>query len=120
MSSGASPAARDYVAEDLDDLTDAFERAIAAQLLVGDRAQIGRTRLLYGMRLRRMGARSRAAREQLRRAVDDFAAVELQAWKDRADANSPRPGNAPARGNVLKSLRSARRKPGWRCSSPAG
>ena len=73
------------VAEDLDDLTDAFERAVTAQLLVGDRAQIGRTRLLYGMRLRRKGARI-AAREQLRRAVEDFAAIDFQAWKDRAEA----------------------------------
>jgi ATP/maltotriose-dependent transcriptional regulator MalT len=73
------------VAEDFDGLTDAFERAVAAQLLVGNRAEIGRTRLLYGMRLRRIGARI-AAREQLRRAVEDFAAIDFQAWKDRAEA----------------------------------
>jgi DNA-binding CsgD family transcriptional regulator len=73
------------IADDLDSLTDAFERAIAAQLRVGDRAEVGRTRLLYGMRLRRMGARI-AAREQLRKGIEDFAAIDFQAWQERAEA----------------------------------
>jgi DNA-binding CsgD family transcriptional regulator len=76
---------RGLVAEDVGSMREAFEQAINAQLLAGDRAEIGRTRLLYGMRLKRAGARV-AAREQLRKAAEDFAAIDHKAWQIRAEA----------------------------------
>ena len=57
--------------------------AVDVQTTLGDRAETGRTRLLWGMRLRRAGRRV-AAREQLRAAAADFAAVHHAAWQDRA------------------------------------
>ena len=62
-----------------------FDRAIACLVALGQRAESGRTRLLYGMRLRRAGQRV-AARTQLRAATADFAAVGHQAWEERATA----------------------------------
>lgn len=71
------------VADDLADAESEFERAIACQSEVGDRAELGRTRLLYGMRLRRAGQRV-AARVQLREAAAEFTAVDHLAWAERA------------------------------------
>ena len=68
---------------DADDADAAFADAVAAQTTLGDRAETGRTRLLWGMRLRRAGRRV-AAREQLRAAAADFAAIHHAAWQDRA------------------------------------
>jgi DNA-binding NarL/FixJ family response regulator len=66
-------------------MSEAFEQAVAALQVVGDRAEIGRTQLLYGMRLKRAGARIDARRE-LRNAAADFAAIDHQAWRERAEA----------------------------------
>jgi DNA-binding CsgD family transcriptional regulator len=71
------------VADDLDTAIAAFDRAIAIQLGLGDRSDTGRTRLMYGMRLRRSGARV-AARVQLRHAAQDFEAIDHTAWTERA------------------------------------
>jgi DNA-binding CsgD family transcriptional regulator len=73
------------VADDLADGAAEFERAIACQIEVGDQAESGRTRLLYGMRLRRAGQRV-AARAQLREAIADFTAIDHLAWVERAAA----------------------------------
>jgi DNA-binding CsgD family transcriptional regulator len=70
------------VAEDLDDANAAFARAVTGQVVLGDCSETGRTRLLWGMRLRRAGQRV-AARKRLREAADDFAAVHHAAWQDR-------------------------------------
>ena len=76
---------RGMVAADDDDSVNEFERAVAGHTALGDRAEIGRDRLLYGMRLRRTGRRI-AARTQLRRAIEDFEAVQHTAWGHRAEA----------------------------------
>jgi DNA-binding CsgD family transcriptional regulator len=73
------------VADDLEHAAAEFDRAIGCQIEVGDRAESGRTRLRYGMRLRRAGQRV-AARAQLRDAAADFAAVDHLAWAERAVA----------------------------------
>jgi DNA-binding CsgD family transcriptional regulator len=71
------------VADDLQRAATEFERAVEYQVATGQRAEAGRTRLLYGMRLRRAGQRV-AARTQLRGAAADFAAVDHLAWSERA------------------------------------
>ena len=76
---------RGMVAAADDDSAKEFERAIAGHILLGDRAETGRDRLLYGMRLRRIGQRI-AARTQLRQAIGDFEAVQHTAWGHRAEA----------------------------------
>ena len=73
------------VAADDDESATEFERAVARHSSLGDRAETGRDRLLYGMRLRRTGQRI-AARTQLRRAIEDFEAVQHTAWGHRAEA----------------------------------
>ena len=73
------------VADDLDLATAAFERAIGIQIGLGDRHETGRTRLMYGMRLRRSGSRV-AARTQLRLAAEDFTAIDHAAWTERVSA----------------------------------
>jgi len=60
---------------------EAFEAALAAH--APDAFEAARTRLLYGARLRWAGRRV-AAREQLRAALDAFAAMDLTAWARRA------------------------------------
>ncbi len=62
---------------------EAFQAALAAHAQAPDAFQAARTRLLYGARLRRAGRRV-AAREQLRVALDAFAAMDLTAWAQRA------------------------------------
>ncbi len=57
--------------------------ALAAHAQAPDAFEAARTRLLYGARLRRAGRRV-AAREQLRAALDAFAAMDLTAWARRA------------------------------------
>jgi DNA-binding CsgD family transcriptional regulator len=61
---------------------EAFEAALA-HAQAPDAFEAARTRLLYGARLRRDGRRV-AAREQLRAALDAFAAMDLTAWAQRA------------------------------------
>ena len=72
------------VADDLDIAAAAFERAIGIQIGLGDRSETGRTRLMYGMRLRRSGYRV-AARTQLRLAAEDFT-IDHTAWAERVSA----------------------------------
>jgi DNA-binding CsgD family transcriptional regulator len=62
---------------------EAFQAALAAHAQAPDAFEAARTRLLYGARLRRAGRRV-AAREQLRVALDAFAAMDLTAWAQRA------------------------------------
>jgi DNA-binding CsgD family transcriptional regulator len=62
---------------------EAFETALAAHAQAPEPFETARTRLLYGARLRRAGRRV-AAREQLRVALDAFAAMDLTAWTQRA------------------------------------
>jgi DNA-binding NarL/FixJ family response regulator len=57
--------------------------ALAAHAQAPDAFEAARTGLLYGARLRRAGQRV-AAREQLRAALDDFTAMDLTAWAQRA------------------------------------
>jgi DNA-binding NarL/FixJ family response regulator len=66
-----------------DDAAEAFEAALAAHTQAPEPFETARTRLLYGARLRRAGRRV-AAREQLRAALDAFAAMDLTAWAQRA------------------------------------
>ena len=66
-----------------DAAAEAFETALAAHAKAPDAFETARTRLLYGARLRRAGRRV-AAREQLRVALDAFAAMDLTAWARRA------------------------------------
>jgi DNA-binding CsgD family transcriptional regulator len=73
------------VADDLDTAVAAFDRAIGIQLELADRSETGRTRLMYGMRLRRSGQRV-AARTQLREAAQDFAAIDHPARTERVAA----------------------------------
>ena len=80
---GMAARCRGLVGDDAGRMDAAFQRAVAVQTALGDRAETGRTRLLWGMRLRRAGQRV-AAREQLRAAAADFAAVHHAAWQDRA------------------------------------
>jgi DNA-binding CsgD family transcriptional regulator len=62
---------------------EAFQAALAAHAQAPDAFEAARTRLLYGARLRRAGQRV-AAREQLRAALDAFAAMDLTTWAQRA------------------------------------
>jgi DNA-binding NarL/FixJ family response regulator len=71
------------VAVDLDQAVTAFERSLAAQEGLPDRLELARTRLLYGMRLRREGQRV-AARPQLATARREFLAMDLTLWAERA------------------------------------
>jgi DNA-binding CsgD family transcriptional regulator/tetratricopeptide (TPR) repeat protein len=73
---------RALVSTDLAEARRRFEQAIAVQQELGDPFELGRTRLLYGMRLRRAGERV-AAREQLRAALADFAVSDHKAWEER-------------------------------------
>ncbi len=61
----------------------AYEEALAAHALAPARFETAHTRLLYGARLRRARRRS-DARAQLRQARDDFAAMDLSSWAERA------------------------------------
>lgn len=70
------------VAESLDDAVPAFERALAPAGQP-DRFELAKTRLLYGMRLRR-GGRRVDARVQLEAARKAFAGMELTLWAERA------------------------------------
>ena len=72
------------VAVDLDQAVTAFERSLAAQEGLPDRFELARTRLLYGMRLRREGRRV-AARPHLATARREFLAMDLTLWAERAD-----------------------------------
>jgi DNA-binding CsgD family transcriptional regulator len=74
---------RGLTADGDDAAAEAFETALAAHAQAPDAFETARTRLLYGARLRRTGRRV-AAREQLRVALDAFAAMDLTAWARRA------------------------------------
>jgi DNA-binding CsgD family transcriptional regulator len=69
------------VAKDPDEAVAAFEQAVRDG--DQDRFELARTRLLYGMWLRRAGRRI-DARAQLEIARREFAAMELTLWSDRA------------------------------------
>jgi DNA-binding CsgD family transcriptional regulator len=74
---------RGLTAADEGAAAEAFEAALATHAQAPDAFEAARTRLLYGARLRRAGRRV-AAREQLRVALDAFAAMDLTAWVQRA------------------------------------
>ena len=61
----------------------AFESALAAHTEAPDPFETARTELNYGAALRRQGQRIRA-REHLRRARDQYAAMDLTVWSQRA------------------------------------
>ncbi|TDO43426.1 putative ATPase [Kribbella sp. VKM Ac-2527] len=71
------------VADTLDDAVPAFERALALLGDQPDQFEPARTRLLYGMRLRR-GGRRVDARVQLEAARRAFVEMELTLWAERA------------------------------------
>jgi DNA-binding CsgD family transcriptional regulator len=71
------------VAEDLDRAVTAFERSLTMQDGLPDSLELARTRLLYGMRLRR-GGRRIAARQQLVTARRDFLLQDLTLWAEQA------------------------------------
>jgi DNA-binding NarL/FixJ family response regulator len=71
------------VADDPDEAVAAFDRSLTLHAAGVDRLEAARTRLLYGMRLRRAGRRV-AAREQLHAARRDFLAMDLTVWAQRA------------------------------------
>lgn len=71
------------VADNLDDAAPAFERALALLPGLPDQFELARTRLLYGMRLRRAGRRI-DARIQLTAARRAFVEMELTLWAERA------------------------------------
>lgn len=71
------------VATDLDTAVLAFERALVAHEAQPERFEMARTRLLYGMRLRRGGQRVRA-RAQLETARREFDTMDLTLWTERA------------------------------------
>ncbi|HEY5783521.1 MAG TPA: AAA family ATPase [Microlunatus sp.] len=72
----------------------AFQAAFAAHAEAPDVFEAARTRLLYGVRLRREGQRVRA-RVQLDTALDAFTAMDLTAWVHRAAAELSATGAKP-------------------------
>jgi len=74
---------RALIAHDIDEAAAAFDRALAHHAGRVDRHEGARTRLLYGMRLRRAGRRI-AAREHLHAARQEFVAMDLTLWAQRA------------------------------------
>ena len=76
----------------------ALETAVAAHAEAADPFETARTRLLYGSRLRRAGQRI-AAREELTKAADAFAAMDLTHW------------SAVAAGELAATGATARRRP---------
>jgi DNA-binding CsgD family transcriptional regulator len=71
------------VAPDLDDAVMAFDRSLARHSAQPERLEVARTRLLFGMRLRR-GGRRVDARVQLEAARREFVAMDLTFWAERA------------------------------------
>jgi DNA-binding NarL/FixJ family response regulator len=71
------------VADDLDDAVPAFERALALLIDQPDQFELARTRLLYGMWLRR-GGRRVDARTQLEAARRAFIEMDVTLWAERA------------------------------------
>jgi DNA-binding NarL/FixJ family response regulator len=71
------------VADDLDDAVPAFERALALLIDQPDQFELARTRLLYGMLLRR-GGRRVDARTQLEAARRAFIEMDVTLWAERA------------------------------------
>ena len=71
------------VASELDDAVLAFERSLALHTAQPERLEVARTRLLYGMRLRR-GGRRVDARVHLEAARREFVAMDLTFWAERA------------------------------------
>ena len=71
------------VATGLDEAVKGFERSLARHLAQPERLEVARTRLLYGMRLRR-GGRRVDARVQLEAARREFVAMDLTFWAERA------------------------------------
>jgi DNA-binding NarL/FixJ family response regulator len=74
---------RALVAHDVDEAAAAFDRALAHHAGGVDRLEGARTRLLYGMRLRRAGRRI-AARDHLHAARREFVAMDLTLWAQQA------------------------------------
>ena len=71
------------VAIGLDDAVEAFERSLERHTVQPERFESARTRLLYGMRLRR-GGRRVDSRVQLEAARREFVAMDLTLWAERA------------------------------------
>lgn len=84
--------------------TECFEAALQEHELVPDAYQTGRTRLVYGARLRREGQRRRS-REHLRAAEEAFDLVGFDAWAERARdelaATGERARRGPSRDDAL-------------------
>jgi DNA-binding NarL/FixJ family response regulator len=74
---------RALIAADIDEAAAHFDRALAHHADSPNRHEGARTRLLYGMRLRRAGRRI-AAREHLYAARREFVAMDLTLWAQRA------------------------------------
>ena len=74
---------RALIAPDIDEAAAAFDRALAHHAGGVNRHESARTRLLYGMRLRRAGRRI-AARDHLRAARREFVAMDLTLWAQRS------------------------------------
>ena len=71
------------VASALDDAVTAFERSLALHTAQPERLEVARTRLLFGMRLRR-GGRRVDARVHLEAARREFVTMDLTFWAERA------------------------------------
>ena len=82
---------RGLAAADDDAAAEAFEAALAAHAQAPDAFEAPGPACCYGARLRRAGRRV-AAREQLRAALDAFAAMDLTAWAHGPPTSWPPPG----------------------------
>ncbi len=71
------------ISTDLDEAVTSFERSLELHGAQPERLEVARTRLLYGMRLRR-GGRRVDARSQLEAARREFVAMDLTLWAERA------------------------------------
>jgi DNA-binding CsgD family transcriptional regulator len=85
---------RAMVTPDLEEAAAAFEQSLALQHGLPDRLEAARTRLLYGMRLRRNGRRV-DARGHLEGARRSFQAMELTFWAHRAAQELAATGERP-------------------------
>jgi DNA-binding CsgD family transcriptional regulator len=72
------------VAQDDEEATSAFDRALTAHAATTNPFETARTLLMLGSRLRRAGRRTEA-RDPLTRARDAFASMDMAAWVDRTD-----------------------------------
>jgi DNA-binding NarL/FixJ family response regulator len=79
---------------DVPDALAAFERALDAHASLEMPLELARTRLAYGITLRRAGSRRRAA-EQISAAIDGFDSVGCGPWAERARGERARVGLQP-------------------------